>query len=51
MFPLNAIPPTPPATHTLPVRAPGLDGVTPLEGPEQAGQTQPASESFGSLLG
>ena len=48
MFPLNAIPHTAPVTHTLPLRAPGLDGV---EGPAQPGQTQPASESFGSVLG
>jgi len=51
MFPLNAIPHTAPVTHTLPLRAPGLDATTPLEGPAQPGQTQPASESFGSLLG
>ena|SRR5436190_4220957 len=51
MIPLTAIPHTAPATHTLPLRAPGLDGLTPLEGPAQAGQTQPASESFGSVLG
>lgn len=50
MFPLGAIPHTAPATHVLPTRAPGVDGFAPLEGPARAGQTQPASESFGSVL-
>jgi flagellar hook-basal body complex protein FliE len=51
MLPLSAIAHTHAATAAMPLRAPGVDAPAPAGQPIQIGEPQPASESFGNLLG